>query len=214
MPTHEIEIAVILRTLDDETHIAEALFFPEVSRYGDNPERLKSALVKNAARILKEGSLPRVYSHTLASEIETFELHLHLDPPLKHAAWREPLDLRLDVLYWRHGESAHIAFIPALGIEVISPRRDDLVPTHEAQTFRLDSGLVPPPERTSPQSKGGFSSAPSSILEGRLTDGRGRVADFTNSIVVKTSNLGAERFRHSRAGFHNEDETARAAPGK
>jgi ATP-dependent Clp protease ATP-binding subunit ClpA len=37
--------------------------------------------------------------------------------------------------------------------------------------------------------------------DGRLTDGRGRVADFTNSIVVMTSNLGAEKFRRVRAGF-------------
>lgn len=37
--------------------------------------------------------------------------------------------------------------------------------------------------------------------DGRLTDGRGRVADFTNSIVVMTSNLGAEKFRRPRAGF-------------
>ena len=37
--------------------------------------------------------------------------------------------------------------------------------------------------------------------DGRMTDGRGRVADFTNSIVVMTSNLGAEKFRRPRAGF-------------
>ena len=34
-----------------------------------------------------------------------------------------------------------------------------------------------------------------------MTDGRGRVADFTNSIVVMTSNLGAAKFRRPRAGF-------------
>jgi DNA polymerase III delta prime subunit len=37
--------------------------------------------------------------------------------------------------------------------------------------------------------------------DGRMTDGRGRVADFTNSIVVMTSNLGAAKFRRPRAGF-------------
>ncbi|MDB5294153.1 MAG: ATP-dependent Clp protease ATP-binding subunit, partial [Phycisphaerales bacterium] len=35
--------------------------------------------------------------------------------------------------------------------------------------------------------------------EGRLTDAAGRVADFTNAVVVMTSNLGAERF--GQAGF-------------
>ena len=40
--------------------------------------------------------------------------------------------------------------------------------------------------------------------EGRLTDGRGRVVDFTNTVVVMTSNLGAEVFHtadRKRIGF-------------
>lgn len=37
--------------------------------------------------------------------------------------------------------------------------------------------------------------------EGRLTDGAGRVADFTNSVVIMTSNLGAESFRGAGLGF-------------
>ncbi|MBM4374128.1 MAG: ATP-dependent Clp protease ATP-binding subunit [Deltaproteobacteria bacterium] len=41
--------------------------------------------------------------------------------------------------------------------------------------------------------------------EGRLTDGRGRTADFTNTVIVLTSNLGAEEMRvaqtEKRVGF-------------
>ncbi len=40
--------------------------------------------------------------------------------------------------------------------------------------------------------------------DGRLTDGRGRLADFTNSIVVMTSNLGAQLFRRARPGFETD----------
>ena len=47
MPPFEIELAIILRTLHDDAHIAEALFFPEVSRYGEDPERLKRAIIRN-----------------------------------------------------------------------------------------------------------------------------------------------------------------------
>lgn len=45
--------------------------------------------------------------------------------------------------------------------------------------------------------------------EGRLTDGAGRVADFTNSVVVMTSNLGADSFGRLTAGFASD--AARAA---
>ena len=37
--------------------------------------------------------------------------------------------------------------------------------------------------------------------EGRLTDGGGRLADFTNSVIVLTSNLGAEYYQRGTAGF-------------
>ncbi|WP_254508669.1 AAA family ATPase [Anatilimnocola floriformis] len=40
--------------------------------------------------------------------------------------------------------------------------------------------------------------------EGRLTDGAGRVADFTSTVVIMTSNLGAESFRQANVGFGGE----------
>ena len=47
--------------------------------------------------------------------------------------------------------------------------------------------------------------------EGRLTDGAGRVADLTSAVVIMTSNLGAESFRHSAVGFAGEDALAAVA---
>ncbi|HEX2678238.1 MAG TPA: ATP-dependent Clp protease ATP-binding subunit, partial [Polyangiales bacterium] len=45
--------------------------------------------------------------------------------------------------------------------------------------------------------------------EGRLTDGRGRTVDFTNTVIVMTSNLGAESaVARSRIGFGGESDTA------
>jgi ATP-dependent Clp protease ATP-binding subunit ClpC len=47
--------------------------------------------------------------------------------------------------------------------------------------------------------------------EGRLTDAAGRVADFCNSVIVMTSNLGAERLQRGPAGFRLKgEETAEA----
>ncbi len=37
--------------------------------------------------------------------------------------------------------------------------------------------------------------------EGRLTDGRGRTADFTNAVIIMTSNLGAAGFGRPEPGF-------------
>ena len=95
-------------------------FFPEVSRYGDSPETLKRAIVKNCVQLLEAESPALFFSRTLPPSIETTDLTLHLEPPARRLPWRKAIDLRLDVVRWRHLEHAHVAFIPALGIEVVS----------------------------------------------------------------------------------------------
>jgi ATP-dependent Clp protease ATP-binding subunit ClpA len=48
--------------------------------------------------------------------------------------------------------------------------------------------------------------------DGRLTDGQGREADFSRTVVVMTSNLGSENFRRKHPlGFHSGDATTEAA---
>ena len=47
--------------------------------------------------------------------------------------------------------------------------------------------------------------------EGRLTDSAGRTADFTNSIIVMTSNLGASEFQRGKSGFVNNSRQKQAA---
>ena len=47
--------------------------------------------------------------------------------------------------------------------------------------------------------------------DGRLTDASGRVADFCNSVIVITSNLGAEGFQQGPAGFQADGSPTRNA---
>jgi ATP-dependent Clp protease ATP-binding subunit ClpA len=45
--------------------------------------------------------------------------------------------------------------------------------------------------------------------DGRLTDGQGKEADFSRTVILMTSNLGSESFRRKRPiGFRNDDEAA------
>ncbi len=45
------------------------------------------------------------------------------------------------------------------------------------------------------------------ILEdGRLTDGHGRTADFRNTVIIMTSNLGTEEFQRQSIGFTRQDK--------
>ncbi len=127
MAAHEIDLAILLRSLDNETFLAEALLYPEVSRFGTSPTSLETAVVNNALKILEKESLARVWSRLTPKEIEKFELILTLEPQ-KTSSWRESIELKFDVVRWSVSESVHIAFIPTLGIEVISTKLSDLKP--------------------------------------------------------------------------------------
>ena len=76
MPVHEIDLAILLRNLDDDAFLAEALFFPEVSRFGDDPEKLKRAVIKNAVRIIETEALPQVWTRLKPANFESFEINL------------------------------------------------------------------------------------------------------------------------------------------
>ncbi len=127
MPAHEIDLAVLLRSLDDDSFIAEALLYPEISRLGTNPKSLERSVVSNTVQILEKENLARVWSRLNPTDVDTFELHLRLEPQT-NSSWREPIELRLDVVRWSLNEGSHIAFIPVLGIEVISTKLSDLKP--------------------------------------------------------------------------------------
>jgi hypothetical protein len=53
MPLHEIELLAVVRALGDGTMLAEALFYPEVSRYGDDAQKVLQSVEKNAALLLE-----------------------------------------------------------------------------------------------------------------------------------------------------------------
>ena len=45
------------------------------------------------------------------------------------------------------------------------------------------------------------------LEEGKLTDSQGRTVDFRNTIILLTSNVGAESAKRSKSiGFNNSDE--------
>ena len=45
------------------------------------------------------------------------------------------------------------------------------------------------------------------LEEGRLTDGQGRVVDFSNTVIIMTSNIGAREIAHtSPMGFSSQGD--------
>ena len=54
MLLYELRFTAIIRALENETYLAEALFFPEVIRYGNDPRRLLDAIRINASKLVEK----------------------------------------------------------------------------------------------------------------------------------------------------------------
>jgi ATP-dependent Clp protease ATP-binding subunit ClpA len=133
MPKFDFLLTAIISALENETYTAEALLFPEVLRFGDNPRRPRESLTANVTRIVE--ALPPLEQHRrrAAGKPEVREVELLAEPPARSAAWRSPITLKFPAVCWRHGEAAWLAFVPALGIEVIArdqAQLDELLPRH------------------------------------------------------------------------------------
>jgi ATP-dependent Clp protease ATP-binding subunit ClpC len=143
MPLHDFPLILVTRNLGD-FHVGGALFFEEVLAIHAKPERLAAIVRGLAKQILSKTAPLEVHRRVAGATPELTHLILPLDPPKKSLAWTQPITLRLDVLRWRHGEEAWIAHLPALGIEVVAAREeqlDELIPQH-ARVALARAGIV------------------------------------------------------------------------
>src|SRR5262249_42857850 len=133
MPEHQFRLTGLIQTLENETYLAEALFFPEVSGLGDDRDELCLALEVNAQHIVRALAPVDLYRRHQAGPPEVAESPLVLDPPPRSPSWREAVELTLPVLKWAHGTESFLAYVPALDIEVVAPtleERERLLPLH------------------------------------------------------------------------------------
>jgi ATP-dependent Clp protease ATP-binding subunit ClpA len=126
-----------MRQLDggEGLYLGEVLGFAELLALHAKPERLRGVLKGLAKQILAESPALEVHRRLGAAggQPGVSKVVVPLAPAKASAAWSEPITLRFDVLRWRHGEEASIAYVPALGIEVVAARDellDELIPKH------------------------------------------------------------------------------------
>jgi ATP-dependent Clp protease ATP-binding subunit ClpA len=132
MPEHAFHLTAVLQELEG-AWLAEALFYPEVSCLDDDPSRLVGALTANARRLLERDQPGDRWRRRGPYPVELGVVEVTVEPPPHSAAWREPVVLRLPVLRWQHGDDAALAFVPALGIEVVAGsalEREEMLPRH------------------------------------------------------------------------------------
>ena len=133
MPRYEFRLTTVIQTLENDTHLAEALFFPEVSRFDTRRARVEESIKLNAVQMVEAGAPLDLHKRRFVAPPAIDEITFTLDPPPKSLAWREAVALRFQAVCFQQGDDAHIAYIPALGIEIIARNLDQLRDTFPAQ---------------------------------------------------------------------------------
>src|SRR5215471_3014276 len=144
MPKYDFHLTTIIRTLEDGSCLAESLFFPDVSRYGDNAVRLREAMGDNASQQVQELEPIELHRRRATGPVALRQLELMVEPPSKSAAWAEPVTLQFHAVCYEHGEEARVAYVVELGIEIVAQGTaslDDAIESYiRAHLLRLKAG--------------------------------------------------------------------------
>ncbi|MBL8797666.1 MAG: ATP-dependent Clp protease ATP-binding subunit [Planctomycetia bacterium] len=117
---------LVYQVLDGGWLLAESPTYPEINRLGTHRESLRGQLLANFRRMLKEMPLAQLHQRCALSEPTVETINLPMPPVPGSILWREPLDLRFDVVRWRHDAGVEAAFVPALNIVVLGDTPEDL----------------------------------------------------------------------------------------
>ncbi len=126
MPERDFLLRAVLSTLDDGSYRGRLLLFPEASAYDNKPEDVVRELTRLGEEVLEGLPLAQLYRRRqIAGEVEVREVTIEVPPP-QMRNWTTPLPVRFGVVCWSHGSDAMIGYVPALDIEVVVRRPDDL----------------------------------------------------------------------------------------
>src|SRR6266496_3401478 len=142
MPDEAFQLATVTRVFGDETELAEALGFPEISALDDTERRWRSCLQAKARTVLEDAALaPAISLHRrkIAATVEQDSLELKFDPPRRSPDWEQPLRLRVHFVRWAE-DDLHHGFVPGLGVHVFAPRASLLPERVEAHVRLLLAG--------------------------------------------------------------------------
>jgi ATP-dependent Clp protease ATP-binding subunit ClpC len=125
MPTHFFPLTILTQEFEDETYLAEALNFHEISRFHTKQDDAVFNVRLNAEQILKDVYANALHARLAPEAVEIREFQIEVAPPKKSAAWREPVNLKIHAVCWAREDGYFLAFIPAFKIVVLSRRASD-----------------------------------------------------------------------------------------
>ena len=125
MPTFFFSLTTLTQVFDDETAIAEALNFAEISRFDSNDERRDLAIRANVEEMLKHVDAREIATRIAPETVVTAEVKLEIEPPRNTEFWRAPISIRFQFAQWQRADGYRLAFVPSLSLLILTKDGDD-----------------------------------------------------------------------------------------
>ncbi|HUR54960.1 MAG TPA: AAA family ATPase, partial [Gemmataceae bacterium] len=119
-------VGLVYRKVGPGAVLAEALFFPELSRLASNREAASEAVRRNLANQLAEMPPADLILRRRATAARQHAFTLTLPPPRASDAWRSPIEMEFHALVWDHPSGRVLARVAELGVELIADPKDNL----------------------------------------------------------------------------------------
>ncbi len=135
MPERTIHVQAVTLGLGDDLELVECHGFPEVSSLGDKAGRAAVGLRSKITALLKHPEavpVPTLHRRVTGRDGRVAQITITLEAPKKRADWRTSVELRFDYLTWSEADDLHLAFIPALGVQVIAAKAEQIAERVEA----------------------------------------------------------------------------------
>lgn len=125
MPTHFFPLTILTQNYEDETFLAEALNFHEISRFHTNEDTAVFNARVNAEQILKDAYANLLHTRIAPETVELREFFVEVAPPKKSAAWRANVRLKFHAVCAEREDGYRQAFVPVFKIVVLSKKAPD-----------------------------------------------------------------------------------------
>jgi ATP-dependent Clp protease ATP-binding subunit ClpA len=121
-----LQLHTLIQAFENDSVLAEALHYPEISRLEATPTKARRAVLTNARGLAERSPLLELFRRCSPSTPVAREFRVTLPPPRELPLWSEPLDLSFHAAVFEFPGEAWAAYFPALGIEVIASDEAEL----------------------------------------------------------------------------------------
>lgn len=125
MPTYPFDILALTSELENESFLAEALFFPELCRLEESGDKALDNLRDSLPAFLDKLPTLELHRRRVPKELEVRQVEVEVKPSKRGVAWSEPVTLLFHAVCWQQ-RGTHHGFIPCLTVEVVADSAAEL----------------------------------------------------------------------------------------